>query len=141
MARDVVQLRKYFQPTSYVLTVDAEACHLVIEGRKLPPPSKRITLHQKGLKIAAAKITRQDKHGPIEHEVIRINHLPTFEQVRLHTDGMLYPGPYVIELNFQLSPNKLEAVKNLGDKKPGRDLLPCVDEPEAWANTKVVISE
>ena len=50
----------------------------------------------------------------------------------MHTAGMLYPGVYVIELNYQLNPNKLQQFKKIGDKKPSRDLLPSIDEPEAW---------
>jgi len=127
-----ISLYGLFQPQSYRLSIDGNKCQLVITGKKLPPPSKRITLHQKNLKITSAKIIRQDKRGSTEHEVIRINHLPTLEQVRLHTAGMLYPGVYVIELNYQLNPNKLQQFKKIGDKKPSRDLLPSIDEPEAW---------
>lgn len=132
-------LYEHFQPAKYSLSLDGGTCRLIIEGKKLPPPSKRIILHQNGLKITAAKITRQDKRGPTEHETTRINHLPTFEQVRLHTTGMLYPGQYVIELNYRLDSQKIQALRNLGNKKPGRDLLPCIDEPEAWANANLEI--
>ena len=131
MSKKNVSLCRLFQPQNYSLSVDGNKCRLVITGKKLPPPSKRITLHQKGLKITSAKIIRNDRRGPTEHDVARINHLPTFEQVRLHTAGMLYPGVYVIELSYRLNPDKLQQLKKLGDKKPSRDLLPSIDEPEA----------
>lgn len=133
------ELLKLFIPAQYVLGIDGKKMALIILGKKIGAPSKRITLHQKGLKVTSAKITRQDKRGPSEHEVIRINHLPTFEQVRLHTAGILYPGPYIIELIYQLNPNKLEALKKLGDKKPNRSLLPSIDESDAWANASFEI--
>ena len=126
-----ISLYDYFQPARYSLSLRESSCQLIIEGKKLPPQSKRIILHQKGLKITAAKIIRNDRRGPTEHDVVRINHLPTFEQVRLHTADMLYPGVYVIELNYQLNPDKLQQLKKLGEKKPSRDLLPSIDEPEA----------
>lgn len=132
MSKKNVSLYGLFQPLSYSLSIDGNKCRLVITGKKLPPPSKRITLHQKSLKITSAKIIRNDRRGSTEHDVARINHLPTFEQVRLHTGGMLYPGVYVIELNYQLNPIKLQQLKKIGDKKPSRDLLPSIDEPEAW---------
>ena len=106
---------------------------LEITGKKLPPPSKRITLHQKGIKIVNAKITRLDKRGANDYEIVRINHLPTFEQVRLHTKEIMYPGPYQIELEYKLTPEKLKALRALGSNKPNRTLLPSIDEPEAWA--------
>lgn len=134
-----IDLLQYFQPKQYHLETSDGRSRLIITGKKIGPPSKRITLHQKGLKVTSAKIIRQDKRGPTEHEVIRINHLPTFEQVRLHTAGMLYPGPYVIELIYQLDPKKLEALKKLGANIPGRDLMPSIDEPEAWSISSVEI--
>ncbi|MDO8591537.1 MAG: hypothetical protein Q7R60_01255 [bacterium] len=130
-------LHSQFRPEKYEL--DILEGRVIIFGRKLPPPSKRITFHQKGLKIISAKITRLDKKGATEHDVARINHLPTFEQVRLHTASMLYPGQYIIELSFQLDPQKIKALKNLGDKKPSRHLLPSIDEPEAWDNASFEI--
>lgn len=131
-----------FRPESYDVRFGSGGkCVVTINGKKLPPPSKRIMFHQVGLKITSAKITRLDKKGATEHDVARVNHLPTFQQVRLHSANMLYPGQYIIELSFQLDPQKIKALKNLGDKKPSRHLLPSIDEPEAWANAKIVISE
>lgn len=137
--KKVAKLYTMFQPEKYQLALNGNECRLVITGKKLPPPSKRISLHQKGLKITAVKITRLDKKGPTEHDVARINHLPTFEEVRIHTKDLLYPGYYQIELAYELEPEKAKALKNLGDVIPHRDLLPCIDEPEAWANASFEI--
>lgn len=139
MPKKIIELYKLFQPEKYELVLDGDECRLIITGKKMPPPSKRITLHQKGLKITSAKITRLDKKGAAEHDVTRINHLPTFEQVRLHIAGLLYPGRYIIELSYRLGPEKLQMLKALGNEKPHRDLLPCIDEPDAWANASFEI--
>lgn len=74
--------------------------HLVIEGQKFPPPSKRITLHQKSIKVLGAKIIYKSKKGDIEFEVIRINRIKSFGEVRLHTNNLLYPGSYEVSLEF-----------------------------------------
>lgn len=125
----------FLQPRSYNL----EGTELRIIAKKIGPPSKRITLHQKGLKIIGAKITRLDKRGTAEYETVRINHLPTFEQVRLHTKETMYPGPYQIELEYTLNPAKLKILQALDTKKPDRTLMPSIDEPEAWAEAIVEI--
>lgn len=129
MAKTATSLYKFFQPASYKLAVAENHCQLFIEGRKLSPPSKRITLHQKGLKIESAKITRLDKRGAADYEIARINHMPTFEQVRLHTNEIMYPGPYVIELACSPAPT--------GKDLKSRDSIPCIDEPEAWASSLI----
>lgn len=128
-----------FQPNKYQLHLDGDACQLVLSGKKLPPPSKRITLHQKGLKVAAVQIVRRDKKGDQQFTVARINYLPTFEQVRLHTKEILYPGIYQIDLKYKLTPEKLNSLMALGQEKPHRDLMPCIDEPEAWINANFEI--
>jgi hypothetical protein len=73
---------------------------LFVEGYKLPPPSKRITLRLTGLKIISAKIIYKHKKGDIECEVIRINHLKSFGEIRLHTNSVLYPGNYEVTLEY-----------------------------------------
>jgi len=139
MTRKDTGLYKNFQPQTYRLTLDANKGRLVIDGRKMGPPSHRLTLHQKGLKIGGATVTRLDKKGETEYRVARINHLPTFEQVRLHTKEVLYPGIYRIALSYELSPEKTQSLKNLKANTPRRDLVPCIDEPEAWAGTSFEI--
>lgn len=125
MVKEDKRLNRQFQPQGYSLSIKDDAAHLIISGRKMPPPNKRITFHQKGLKIISAKIIRKDKKGPQEYEIKRINHLPTFEEVRLHTKELLYPGDYEIVLEYQL--------KKPPAPKPSREFLPSIDEPEAWA--------
>lgn len=137
MTRDIPLLSSQFIPASYQLLIapDGETAQLTILGQKAGRPSKRITLHQKGLKITGAKVTAQGKASK-HTEVSRINHLPAREEVRIHTGDILYPGKYLIELEYRLpADNSIKAIV------PSRECLPCIDEPEAWANAKLEIKQ
>ena len=127
--RKVAKLYAWFQPERYEL--DTSKGRVKIFGNKIKPPSKRITLHQKGLKITEAQIVRHDKKGDQKFAVARINHLPTFEQVRLHAKETLFPGHYEIIINFSPKPK-------LKSKLPKRQLFPCIDEPEAWDSVQSI---
>jgi hypothetical protein len=133
-----IDLYNYFRPDEYTLDCSQDICHLLVLGNKIGPPSKRITLHQKKLRILSADIARVGKN-PGQFKVARINHLPTVGQVRLHTKEMLYPGSYQVSITYQLKPEAIKKLKNLGDKTPNRLLLPCVDTPFAWADAAVEI--
>src|SRR5690606_21849570 len=74
--------------------------NVTITGQKTGRPSQRITLHQNGLKITKATVTKIDRKGEQEIPVTRINHHKSFEEVRLHADQMVYPGEYRITLEF-----------------------------------------
>jgi|SRR3989344_2774155 len=134
------KLSEAFLPERYELSLSGSECRLVIAGRKLPPPSQRISLHQIGLKIISAKIVRADKRGPTEYEVIRINHLPTIQQVRLHTKEMQYPGNYQVTLHYRLDQERIKQLRELGDNKPNRELVPSVDEPKTWAAASYIVN-
>ncbi len=72
--------------------------------------------------------------GKRDIEVFRINHLPTQEQVRIHTKEMLYPGRYQLEIEYLMpGSGSITAIT------PSRECLPCIDEAEAWANAKLEI--
>lgn len=123
------ELFKYFQPERYLLSESEDMCQLIIIGRKMGPPSRRITLHQKGLRVLSASIHRSDKKAAA-FDVDRINHITSFEQVRLHSAEMLYPGNYQINLSYQ------SAIKS---DKPNRNWLPSIDEPAAWMQATLEI--
>jgi hypothetical protein len=103
-----------FIPTSYSVSNEKNIPKVVIEGRKLPAPSKRITLHQNNMRVLDAKIIYKHKKGDIECEVIRINHVKSFSEIRLHTSSILYPGEYVVTLNYtgELDEEALKAGTN-----------------------------
>lgn len=74
---------------------------LKILGKKLPPPSQRITIVQKGLKINEVKIVKLDKGLRRPMTVARVNHLRKMGQVRLHTKETLFPGNYEILIKLR----------------------------------------
>lgn len=137
-----------FKPQEYKLRVFPDsgviAGHLIITGQKLPPPSKRITLHQDGLKITSAKIFRAQKNVTEEHEVIRINHLKTRGEVRLHCRSLLYPGQYRLELEFIAPKAKATDYQRLAvggaEDQELRRLLPAIDDPYARAEAEFTVS-
>lgn len=108
----IMKTKPNFNPQTYTLKKSDGFCLLEIKGQKLPPPSKRITLNQKNIKVQSAKIVQKHKKGDIEFNVIRINRIKSFGEVRLHTDSTLYPGTYVVTLEYT---GELDEAK-LGEK-------------------------
>ncbi len=134
-----------FVPEHYELNIEPKrdnntfSGHVIISGRKAGRPSHRITLHQKGLKITDAQIVRRDKKGDQQFKATRINHLPTFSEVRIHTKEILYPGKYQVDLHYKLSSQKAKSLAQRSYGTLQRDLLPCIDEPPAWATSSIEI--
>lgn len=140
-------LSSRFSPDSYDLLLfdnDPGRAQLVIQGQKVPPPSMRITLHQEAIRITKAKVIRFYKRISEEHEVIRINHLNSRQEVRLHCGNKLFPGRYEITLEFQARSVKPEEYRELPQLiRAGQSLrrfLPCIDEPEARATADFAVS-
>jgi hypothetical protein len=127
-----------FKSTKYTLKIFIDASGntfsgiLTIEGLKLPPPSRRITLNQRGLKVKSAEIIYKGKKGDQEFKIARINHLNTFEEVRIHTQDMLYPGQYILRISYTGKFNKTKIAMlsnpNTWENMSWRDILPCNDE-------------
>lgn len=74
---------------------------VVISGRKLVPPAKRIVLPLENQRVLSAKVIRQTKKGPEVLTIERINHLPSQAEVRLHTKETVFPGDYEVELTIK----------------------------------------
>src|SRR5665213_2721087 len=107
MGKNVTRLFEQFQPENYTLqlSLNKEAMSftgtVTITGKKVGRPSQRITFHQKELKITSAGITKHDKKGDQTLKGARINNQDSFDEVRLHTDEMVYPGHYTVIMEFQ----------------------------------------
>src|SRR5262249_36551868 len=105
--KSVARLYTQFQPKEYDVTfvIDEAAMRfsgtVKIQGKKVGRPSQRITLHQHELQVTSAKITKHDRKGDQELPVTRINNHDSFNEVRLHTEQMVYPGEYTLELTFE----------------------------------------
>jgi hypothetical protein len=119
-----------FMPSAYCLSAgEAGLVKLTIYGSRTGRPSKRLALNVDNLKVINAAITSEAKNKTIAYEVVRINHLPTIQEVRLHTKNLQYPGPYRVDLTY--SGVGIEQIKVGLSTEPGnlRLYMPSIDEP------------
>jgi aminopeptidase N len=154
--KSAARLYTQFQPASYNVsfTIDEAANHfsgsVTISGKKVGRPSKRLTFHQNGLNITAASIVRADKkQGSVTIPVSRINRQKKLHEVRLHTEELLYPGEYAVQLEFDASitagmtgiypcffkdgDTEKQLIMTQLESHYAREAFPCIDEPEAKA--------
>ncbi len=153
MAKKVRRLYSSFKPESYdlVLLVDPKKMKFdgsaVIKGTKLGRPSKRITLHQKDLKVKSVKVIHIDSKSASEIKTTRVNLQNRFNELRLHFDRLLPGGRYEIKIDYegkinpQLHGIYTSSYKEAGSNKTiictqfeshhAREAFPCIDEPEA----------
>lgn len=153
--KSVARLYTQFQPSQYDVTFnldeDAMRFHgtVKIEGKKVGRPAQRITLHAVDLKIVSARITKHDKKSDQELTVTRINYQKSFNEVRLHTEQIVYPGEYTLELEFEAPISRgmtgiypcffkdgnadKQLIMTQFESHHAREAFPCIDEPEAKA--------
>ncbi len=163
MSKNVTRLFEQFRPENYKIDISIDKSKMTfsgkvtVQGKKTGRPSKRLTFHQKELKITSAKIIKNDKKGEVPVQISRINVHKTFNEVRLHSDDMVYPGAYTVTLEFSgkitdamngLYPSRYkdEAGKEqliFGtqfESHHAREVFPCIDEPEAKATFDLSLS-
>lgn len=162
MGKSVTRLYTQFQPEHYAVSwqLDEQAMRfngsVTVTGKKVGRPSQRLTFHANGIKVTEATITKHDKKGDTTLELARINHQKSLHEVRLHTNGMAYPGSYTVTMQFEgritdgmtgIYPCRFKDVDGKEkmlfatqfESHHAREAFPCIDEPEAKATFDVTL--
>jgi aminopeptidase N len=162
MSKDVTRLFRQFEPEHYNLELSPDADSMtfsgrvIVKGKKTGRPSQRLTLHQKDLKIGKVTIIKHDRKGDQRITPNRVNLQKSYDEVRLHSNAMLYPGTYTIEIEFSglitrqmngLYPcffeedgKEKKLLATQFESHHAREVFPCIDEPEAKATFDLTLT-
>ncbi len=155
MKQSVTRLYDSFKPNNYDLTLSLDPVAMtfsgtvIVKGQKTGRPSQRLVLHQKDLTVTKATLMRHDKKGDQEIKVDRINTHKSYDELRLHSPEMLFPGAYTVSVEFKgkitepmngIYPcffteegKEQKLLATQFESHHAREVFPCIDEPEAKA--------
>src|ERR1039458_5521501 len=127
MAKQVRRLYSSFQPESYDLVLSLDPKNMkfdgsvIITGNNVGRPTKRITLHQKDLKVRSVKVTELNPKGNKAIPVTRVNIQKSFNELRLHFDSLIKSGKYQIEIEYSgLINSQLHGIYKSSFKEAGK---------------------
>lgn len=166
MKRSVKRLFENFKPEKYLLELSLDPSSkkfsgtVSIRGQKTGRPSKRLTFHSKDLQVTSAIVHKVNTKGSntdgTEIQIERINLHKSYDEVRLHSKDMLYPGEYhiVLEFNGRITDpmngiypcyythngKKQFLLATQFESHYARTVFPCIDEPEAKATFELSLS-
>ncbi len=162
MTKKVQRLFDQFQPRHYIVDLALNtnpmtfSGSVIISGRKVNRPSKRLVFHQKDLTITSAHVVYHSKTGDHKQPVARINHQRQYDEVRIHSSDILYPGNYTVTLHFKGRITKVmngiypcffthqESNKHLiatqFESHHAREAFPHIDEPQAKATFDLILT-
>jgi len=155
MGKKVTRLYEQFQPEEYELYLDVDrdamkfSGKVTVRGKKAGRPAQRLTFHQKDLKVTSASVVQHHKTGDVPVVIKRINKQNSLNEVRLHAEGLIYPGEYTVVMEFtgvitrpmngiypcffEHDGKEKKLITTQFESHHAREAFPCIDEPEAKA--------